>query len=471
MEGVRLVGLWILLVAVYAATLGIPAQTGMDYAGNEPHHLLAAESIVSDRDVDLADEYAERAYASWYPRELKTDGQIVGGRLVEPHGVGFALLIAPAYAIGGARAVQGADARAAGARVRAAARRWRGGWCPSRGRPPARRWSASRRPRWRPRRRSRPACRRRCCCRAPRCARSRSANGRGCATSSAARCCSRRCRGWAGRSSSPGAVVAWALVVWTLRERRRLAALVAGEALAASLVFYATDQRPLLRRPDAARGGLDATLPDCRSATSSGCRGSPACGWTATPGCCAGRRCSRSCSSPAGCCTARAATSSRASRRPAARPRRAPGCCWAWSARTCSSSRCFSAGGLRGPKFPGVPLVAALPAAAALTAWGLRHIPRPLGACCWRCSRSAAALWLILAERRGSLAGWLEVDTTRRGGRRSTSSRTSPASRCGPRCCARCSPPGAAALVIRERRAAGEWRRAAAASRTSRAMH
>ena len=78
---VRLAGLWILLVAVYAATLGIPAQTGMDYAGNEPHHLLAAESIVSDRDVDLADEYAERAYASWYPRELKTDGQVVGGRL------------------------------------------------------------------------------------------------------------------------------------------------------------------------------------------------------------------------------------------------------------------------------------------------------------------------------------------------------------------------------------------------------
>ena len=39
---------------------------------------------------------------------------------------------------------------------------------------------------------------------------------------------------------APGAVVAWALVTWTLRERRRLAALVAGEALAASLVFYAT---------------------------------------------------------------------------------------------------------------------------------------------------------------------------------------------------------------------------------------
>jgi hypothetical protein len=97
--------LWILLVAVYAATLGIPAQPGMDYAGNEPHHLLAAESLVSDRDVDLSDEYRERAYASWYPGELKTDGRIVDRRLVEPHGVGFPLLIGPAYALGGATLV------------------------------------------------------------------------------------------------------------------------------------------------------------------------------------------------------------------------------------------------------------------------------------------------------------------------------------------------------------------------------
>src|SRR3954471_5954844 len=107
MGGVRLAALWILLVAVYAATLSIPAQTGIDYAGAEPHHLLAAESIVSDHDVDLTDEYADRVYASWYPRDLATDGHVVGGRLVEPHGVGFAMLIAPAYAIGGARAVQG----------------------------------------------------------------------------------------------------------------------------------------------------------------------------------------------------------------------------------------------------------------------------------------------------------------------------------------------------------------------------
>src|SRR3954447_22573756 len=103
----RLFPLFLFLRAAYAATINVPARPGVDFAGSEPHHLLAAESIVSDRDVDLADEYRDRAYASWYPRELSTDGREVSGRLVEPHGVGFALLIAPAYAIGGARAVQG----------------------------------------------------------------------------------------------------------------------------------------------------------------------------------------------------------------------------------------------------------------------------------------------------------------------------------------------------------------------------
>src|SRR3954454_13684601 len=103
----RLFALFLILLAAYAATINVPARPGLDYAGSEPHHLLAAESIVSDRDVDLADEYRERSYASWYPRELLTDGREVSGRLVEPHGVGFALLIAPAYAVGGARAVQG----------------------------------------------------------------------------------------------------------------------------------------------------------------------------------------------------------------------------------------------------------------------------------------------------------------------------------------------------------------------------
>ena len=53
-----------MLFAVYAATLGIDARGGSDYAGDEPHLLLAAESIADGGVMDLADEYRERTWAS-----------------------------------------------------------------------------------------------------------------------------------------------------------------------------------------------------------------------------------------------------------------------------------------------------------------------------------------------------------------------------------------------------------------------
>ena len=102
----RTLALWLLLFAAYAATLGLDAFGASDYGGDEPHYLLAAESIVDDGDVDVLDEYAERAYAGFYPYELDRHGRAVEGRLNEPHGVGFPLLIAPAYAIGGAEGVE-----------------------------------------------------------------------------------------------------------------------------------------------------------------------------------------------------------------------------------------------------------------------------------------------------------------------------------------------------------------------------
>jgi len=102
----RVVALWLVLFAAYAATLGLPAFGDAQFGGDEPHFLLIAESIVSDRDVDLNDEYAARAYADWHPYRLERHGRLTGGRAHEPHGIGFALLIAPAYAIGGPLAVQ-----------------------------------------------------------------------------------------------------------------------------------------------------------------------------------------------------------------------------------------------------------------------------------------------------------------------------------------------------------------------------
>jgi len=102
----RTLAIWLLLFGVYAATIGLDAFSGSDYAGDEPHYLLAAHSIVHDGDVDVRDEYRERAYSEFYPHTLRPHGRPTEGRLNEPHGVGFPLLIAPAYAIGGARAVE-----------------------------------------------------------------------------------------------------------------------------------------------------------------------------------------------------------------------------------------------------------------------------------------------------------------------------------------------------------------------------
>src|SRR5918995_2445612 len=102
----RTLALWLLLFAAYAATLGLNAFGSSDYGGDEPHYLLAAESIVQDGAVDVLDEYAARAYADFYPYELRRHGRTTEGRLNEPHGVGLPLLIAPAYAIGGAKGVE-----------------------------------------------------------------------------------------------------------------------------------------------------------------------------------------------------------------------------------------------------------------------------------------------------------------------------------------------------------------------------
>ncbi len=102
----RALALWLLLFGAYAATLGLDARGNSDYAGDEPHYLLAAESLAHDGDVDVTDEYASRAYADFHPGTLKPRGERTQGRLNEPYGVGFPLLILPAYALAGAKGVE-----------------------------------------------------------------------------------------------------------------------------------------------------------------------------------------------------------------------------------------------------------------------------------------------------------------------------------------------------------------------------
>jgi hypothetical protein len=102
----RTAALFALLLAAYSATLGLRAFGNSDYGGDEPHHLLAVESLAEDADVDVRDEYRGRDYADFYPYELDRHGRETNGRLNEPHGIGFPLLILPAYAVGGTTGVE-----------------------------------------------------------------------------------------------------------------------------------------------------------------------------------------------------------------------------------------------------------------------------------------------------------------------------------------------------------------------------
>jgi hypothetical protein len=103
---VRLLALWLVCFGAYAATLGTDAIDGSDYAGHEPHHLLAAESVVTDRDADLTNQYAQRDYTGFDPGRLEPDAHPVQGRLHEIEGIGPAVLIAPAYAVAGPKGAE-----------------------------------------------------------------------------------------------------------------------------------------------------------------------------------------------------------------------------------------------------------------------------------------------------------------------------------------------------------------------------
>jgi hypothetical protein len=102
----RSAALWLVLFAVYAGTIGMRASGDSQYAGAEPHYLLIAKSLVDDGDVDLTDDYRARDYRDFHPGTLRPQGLLTRGRLDEPYGVGFPVLIAPAFAIAGAKGVE-----------------------------------------------------------------------------------------------------------------------------------------------------------------------------------------------------------------------------------------------------------------------------------------------------------------------------------------------------------------------------
>lgn len=103
----RALALALFLFGIYASTLGLDAFRDSNYGDDEPHYLLAAESLVADGDLDVLDDVAEWNYEDIiYPYPVDSSGDPSGGSLNQPYGAGLPALIAPAQALGGPVAVE-----------------------------------------------------------------------------------------------------------------------------------------------------------------------------------------------------------------------------------------------------------------------------------------------------------------------------------------------------------------------------
>jgi hypothetical protein len=100
--------IWVVLFGVYAATIGMRAYDHTSYAGEEPSYLTTAKSFADDGDPNVFDEYHARPSRDFGPFSPHPFG-VPDERhqtLYEPGGFGFPLLITPAYLAGGAHGVE-----------------------------------------------------------------------------------------------------------------------------------------------------------------------------------------------------------------------------------------------------------------------------------------------------------------------------------------------------------------------------
>ena len=98
--------IFLLLFAVYAAGLGVSSVPGSDLRPSEARVLLTSRSLVRTGGFDVSAEYRGHAWRSFYKGDLKPNADAVNGRLLDPLGIAFPALVAPAYAIGGRLAVE-----------------------------------------------------------------------------------------------------------------------------------------------------------------------------------------------------------------------------------------------------------------------------------------------------------------------------------------------------------------------------
>lgn len=100
----RALPLWAALVAVYALTLAVP---GHATTGAEAHRLLAVDALVSSGTIDVREAYMSGAWRDFHDGALSRPAHApAAGRWLEPVGLGFLAVAAPAYRVGGEAGVR-----------------------------------------------------------------------------------------------------------------------------------------------------------------------------------------------------------------------------------------------------------------------------------------------------------------------------------------------------------------------------
>jgi hypothetical protein len=105
--------LWLVTFALVALAtqlaVGMRASRGAEITGDEPFYLLTTQSLRSDGDLDLTDEYETEEYREFWVEDIPLWRQMEpaeDGRLLSPHEPGLSILVLPAYVVDGVPGVQ-----------------------------------------------------------------------------------------------------------------------------------------------------------------------------------------------------------------------------------------------------------------------------------------------------------------------------------------------------------------------------
>lgn len=98
------VALFVLLAIGYAFSIDIRASRGASITDDEPFYLLTTQSLLSDGDLDLQNQFDAKSYKSFFDHAddlWLQSAPTPDGRLLSPHNPGLSVLVIPGFLLGG----------------------------------------------------------------------------------------------------------------------------------------------------------------------------------------------------------------------------------------------------------------------------------------------------------------------------------------------------------------------------------